>query len=53
MTKSKKPPDKPPEDSLAKLAVFTKRILQVTRAEIQSNGVSNGTKKIDEACRDT
>ena len=49
MTKHKEPPEQPPEDSLAKLAAFTKRILQVKRNELPDKRGSAGTMK-DEPC---
>ena len=48
MTKQQEPDDEP--DSLANLAEFTKRILQVPKSEIQDNSDSDGTTTIDEPC---
>jgi hypothetical protein len=52
MKKHTKPPEPPPEDSLVKLAEFTKRILQVPRSELPSKHDFGGPKKIDEPCPD-
>jgi len=49
MTKHKEPQEQPPEDSLAKLAAFTKRILQVPRSELPDKRGSTGIID-DEPC---
>jgi hypothetical protein len=51
--KKKKPDEPPPEngdESLQRLAEFTKRILQVPKHELQDSDDSTGPKKIDEPC---
>ena len=53
MKKYKEPPEPPPEDSLAKLADFTKRILQVPRSELTDKDDSDGTMTSDEPCPET
>jgi hypothetical protein len=45
-----KPKEPPPKDSLAKLADFTKRILQVPRSELPNKDTSDGPKTTDEPC---
>jgi hypothetical protein len=50
MNKHKEPNEPPPEDSLAKLAQFTQRILRVPKSDVQDKGISDGPKKIDEPC---
>ena len=49
----KKPETPPPEDSLKRLAEFTRRILRVPKAELPNSNGSTGLKKIDEPCPDT
>ena len=44
-----KPKERPPEDSLKKLADFTERILRVPKHELPGSEHS-GPKKIDEPC---
>lgn len=51
--KPKEPIEPPPEDSLQRLAEFTKRILRVPKEELKDKRDSNGTKTISEPCPDT
>ena len=51
--KHKEPHEPPPEDSLAKLAQFTKQILRVPKSDVQDKGTSDMPKKINEPCPDT
>jgi hypothetical protein len=53
MKKHEEPPEPPPEDSLEKLAEFTRRILQVPRSELNDKDDSVGTIPIDEPCPET
>ena len=51
-----KPKEPPPEDgdeSLRRLAEFTRRILQVPKQELSDSNDSDGPKKIDEPCPET
>jgi hypothetical protein len=50
LNKRREPKDPPPDNSLAKLAEFTKRILRVPKSDVQDKGISDGPKKIDEPC---
>jgi hypothetical protein len=52
MPKRTEPPPKADDDSLEKLAEFTKRILQVPRSEVRDKPDSTG-KPIDELCPET
>lgn len=51
----KQPDEPPPEDSLDRLAEFTRQILQVPKSEIadNDNDDSNGTTPIEEPCPDS
>ena len=53
MKQHKEPPEPPPEDSLAKLAEFTKRILQVRRDELPDKRGSTGPIPDSEPCPET
>jgi hypothetical protein len=48
--KPKEPNETPPEDSLAKLAQFTKRILRVPKRDVQDKDISDGPRKIKQPC---
>jgi hypothetical protein len=47
------PIEPPPKDSLKTLAEFTKKILRVSKDEIQDSEDSTGPKRIDEPCPET
>jgi hypothetical protein len=54
MTKSsKKPVEPPPEDSLKKLAEFTKRILRVPKDELKDKRGSSGPISNKSTCQET
>lgn len=54
MGKRKEPPEEVETGSLERLAEFTKRILQVPRAELTDDkDDSDGTNPIDEPCPET
>jgi hypothetical protein len=53
MPKRTEPPPKLDDESLEKLAQFTKRILQVPRHEVRDKPDSTGTIPTEEPCPET